>query len=74
MVYSPKSPKYSDMIEQLSRHAGKHNRVLSSEGHHLKLHLEIFGASLMAQLVKNPPAMQETLVRLLGWKDLLEKG
>ena len=31
-------------------------------------------ASLIAQLVKNPPAMQETLVRFLGWEDLLEKG
>ena len=31
-------------------------------------------ASLAAQLVKNPPAMGETWVRSLGWKDLLEKG
>ena len=31
-------------------------------------------ASLMAQLVKNLPAMQETLVRFLGQEDLLEKG
>ena len=31
-------------------------------------------ASLVAQLVKNPPAMQETWVRSLGWEDLLEKG
>ena len=31
-------------------------------------------ASLVAQLVKNPPAMQETLVRYLSWEDLLEKG
>ena len=30
-------------------------------------------ASLVAQLVKNPPAMQETWVRSLGWEDLLEK-
>ena len=30
-------------------------------------------ASFIAQLVKNPPAMQETLVRSLGWEDL-EKG
>ena len=29
---------------------------------------------LKAQLVKNPPAMQETLVQLLGWEDPLEKG
>ena len=28
----------------------------------------------MAQLVKNPPAMQETLVRFLGWEGPLEKG
>ena len=32
------------------------------------------GASLIAQLIKNPPAMQETLVRFLGWEDPLEKG
>ena len=32
------------------------------------------GASLIAQLVKNPPAMQKTLVRFLGREDLLEKG
>ena len=30
--------------------------------------------SLVAQLVKNLPEMQETWVRSLGWKDLLEKG
>ena len=28
----------------------------------------------MAQTVKNPPAMQETWVRSLGWKDPLEEG
>ena len=31
-------------------------------------------ASLLAQLVKNPPAMEETWVRSLGWEDTLEKG
>ena len=30
-------------------------------------------ASLIAQLLKNLPAMQETLARFLGWKDPLEK-
>ena len=30
--------------------------------------------SLIAQLVRNLPAMHETLVRFLGWKDPLEKG
>ena len=33
-----------------------------------------FLASLVAQLVKNPPAMQETLVQFLGWEEPLEKG
>ena len=31
-------------------------------------------ASLVAQLVKNPPALWETWVRSLGWEDPLEKG
>ena len=30
-------------------------------------------ASLVAQLVKNLPAVQETWVRSLGWEDPLEK-
>ena len=30
-------------------------------------------ASLVAQVVKNLPAMQETLVQFLGQEDLLEK-
>ena len=32
------------------------------------------GITLIAQLVKNSPAVQETLVLFLGWEDLLEKG
>ena len=31
-------------------------------------------ASLVAQMVKNPPAMQETRVQFLGWEDPLGKG
>ena len=31
-------------------------------------------ASLTAQVVKNPPAMQEIWVRSLGWEDSLQKG
>ena len=31
-------------------------------------------ASLVAQMVKNPPEMWETLVRSPGWEDSLEKG
>ena len=36
--------------------------------------LQYSWASLVAQLVKNPPAMQETWVQSLGWEDPLEKG
>ena len=32
------------------------------------------GLLLVAQMVKNPPAMQETQVQFLGWEDPLEKG
>ena len=31
-------------------------------------------ASLVAQMVKNLPAMQKTWVQFLGWEDPLEKG
>ena len=31
-------------------------------------------ASLVAQMVKDPPTRQETQVRSLGWKDPLEEG
>ena len=31
-------------------------------------------ASLVTQLVKNPPAMWETWFRSLGWEDPLERG
>ena len=36
--------------------------------------LQYSGASLVAQTVKNPPAMHETQVRSLGQEDSLEKG
>ena len=37
-------------------------------------HLSYCGASLVAQMVKNLPAMRETWVQSLDWKDPLEKG
>ena len=33
-----------------------------------------FWASLMAQMVKNLSAMQQTQIQSLGWEDPLEKG
>ena len=32
------------------------------------------GAFLVAQMIKNPHAMQETWVQFLGWEDSLEEG
>ena len=42
--------------------------------HVFKFHPCYTQASLVVQLVKNPPAVQETWVRSPGWEDLLEKG
>ena len=39
-----------------------------------RYYLKYSWASLVAQLVKNPPAMWDTLVQSLGWDDPLEKG
>ena len=52
--------KESDMTERLNWY---------------KMILNILGirASLVAQVVKNPPVMQETWVQSLGWEDPLEK-
>ena len=45
-----------------------------SPGEGIGYPLQCSWASLVAQLVKNPPAVQETLVRSLGWEDPLEEG
>ena len=36
--------------------------------------MKIIGQHVVAQIVKNLPAMGETWVRFLGWKDPLDKG
>ena len=45
-----------------------------SPGEELGSPLQYSGASLVAQMVKNPPAMRETWVQSLGWEDPLEEG
>ena len=45
-----------------------------SAGEGIGYPLQYSWASLVAQLVKNLPAMWETWVRSLGWEDPLEKG
>ena len=44
-----------------------------SPGEGIGYPLQYFWAFLVAQLVRNPPAMWETWVRSLGWEDPLEK-
>ena len=44
-----------------------------SAGEGIDYPLQDFGASLVAQMVKNLPVMWETWVQSLGWEDLLEK-
>ena len=45
-----------------------------SPGEGIGYPLEYSWASLVAQTVKNLPAMWETWIRSLGWEDLLEEG
>ena len=45
-----------------------------SPGEGIGYALQYSWVSLVAQLVKNPPAMRETWVLSLGWEDTLEKG
>ena len=45
-----------------------------SAGEGIGYPLQYSWAPLVAQLIKNPPAMRETWVRSLGWEDSLEKG
>ena len=45
-----------------------------SAGEGIGYPLQYSWASLVAQLVKNLPAMRDTWVQSLGWEDTLEKG
>ena len=45
-----------------------------SAGEGIGYPLQYSWASLVAQLVKNPPAMRVTWIRSPGWEDPLEKG
>ena len=49
-------------------------RLGRSAGERIGYPLQSAWASLVAQLVKNPPAMRETRVQSLSWEDPLEKG
>ena len=63
--YSPQDCKESDTTERL---------LSNIEDFNFSFLTELLRNSLVAQLVKNPPAIQETLVEFLGQEDPLEKG
>ena len=46
----------------------------SEQNFQLNKYIILLLASLVAHMVKNPPAMQETRIRSLGWEDPLEEG
>ena len=63
--------------EESACNAGNPSSVVElgrSPGEGISYPLPYSWASLVAQLVKNPPAMRETWVRSLGWEDPLEEG
>ena len=62
-------PASSAWIRHTSR--GYHGML---ERHVFTTLLTLLKASLLVQMVKNLPAMQETWVQPLGWEDPLEKG
>ena len=53
--------------------AGEHSYSYTLDGR-LVLLYQGWWASLVAQMVKNPPTMQKTWVRSLGWGGRLEEG
>ena len=67
----------SSVGKECSCHAGDTSSIPGSErsaGEGIGYPLHYSWASLVAQLVKNLPEMQETWVPSLGWENLREKG
>ena len=63
--------KLCEHINYTHTHTHTHTHTQAHAHAHAYIHI---WTSLVAQLVKNLPAMQETPVRFLGWEDPLEKG
>jgi len=68
---------YSSVCKESPCNAGDPGSIPGSgrsTGEGIGYPLQNSWASLIAQLVKNLPTIQETWVRSLGWEDPLEKG
>ena len=57
-------------LQSMGLQRAGHDLGIKQEQNYISITL---GASLIAQLVKNLPAVQKTWVRFLGWEDPLEK-
>ena len=64
---------YQSDTNFLKQNQAKLNTLAKNDYATYRSSLKVFRASLIAQLVKNPPAMLETLIRFLRWEDPLEK-
>ena len=75
-VQDYKSLKGRDRALIFSIVSGTDNFLVNTYGKELNIFFpqQSREASLIAQLVKTRPAMQETSVPFLGWEDPLEKG
>ena len=63
-----------DGNHEIKRHSLLGRKAMTNLDNVLKSRDIILLASLIAQLVKNPPAGQETSVRFLGCDDPMEEG
>ena len=61
------------VLEWIARDPGSVLGLVRSAGEGIGYSPQYSWASLVAQLVKNPPAMRETWVQSLGWEGPLEK-
>ena len=64
-------PSFSSLAEDVLLLSSDAQKIQGSDHHHS---VNISRASLVAQRVKDPPAMQETWVQSLGQEDHLEEG
>ena len=75
--YLLKKKRKDSVGKESACNAGDPGSIPGSErlfGEEIGYPLQYSWASLVAQLVKNLPAMRETWVCSLGWEDPLEKG
>ena len=76
-IYFISYPTSSSAGKESACNVGDPGSILGlgrSPGEGIGYPLQYSWASLVAQMVKNPPAMWETWVQSVGWEDPLEKG